>query len=155
MSPTARYPVRRADPRDEAPLLLLAEETLKPLAGAAGHPERYRREDVLALLERAEVYVAEAPGGPAGFAAVETEGDALCIRCLCVSPAHEAEGVARELIAWVEGLAVSRGLARLCARVPAGDRPSDHLYSGQGFTAAPGADPETVVFTRVLPAREG
>jgi len=44
--------IREAGVDDHGMLVLLAEETLHPLAERAGHPERYRAGDVAALLDR-------------------------------------------------------------------------------------------------------
>jgi ribosomal protein S18 acetylase RimI-like enzyme len=129
--------VRSLRDDDRSMLVLLAEETLHPLAEASGHPERYCASDLLGLLDRADVFVAEAGGETAGFLAVEAEGDALTLRCVCVSPAFEARGVANQLVDWAEGLAIDHRLARLTARVPEGDNPSLHLYRGHGFAARP------------------
>lgn len=133
--------VRNQRDDDRGMLVLLAEETLHPLAEGSGHPERYHADDLLKLLDRADVYVAEAEGETAGFVAVEAEDDALTLRCVCVSPAFEARGVANQLVDWAEGLAIDHRLGRLRARVPEGDNPSLHLYRGHGFSASP--DPET------------
>ena len=89
--------VRDVSDDDRSMLVLLAEETLHPLAAGAGHPERYHTAELLELLDRADVYVAEAEGEMAGFVAVEAEDDALALRCVCVSPAFEARGVANQL----------------------------------------------------------
>ena len=111
--------IREASPDDRGMLLLLAEETLHPLAEGAGHPERYHAGDMIALLERADVFVAECGGEPGGFVAAETDEDACAVRCICVNPGFEARGVANQLLDWVEGLAIERRLSRLVARVPA------------------------------------
>ena len=58
--------IREADGRPRDVLVLLAEETLHPLAERAGHPERYHAGDVAALLDRADVFVAQCGGQPAG-----------------------------------------------------------------------------------------
>ena len=147
--------VRSAQESDRGMLVLLAEETLHPLAEGSGHPERYRTADLLTLLERADVYVAEAGGETAGFLAVEGEGDALVLRCLCVGPAFEARGVANQLVDWAEGLAIDRGMARLRAVVPAADNPSLRLYRGHDFSGstAPGR-PDTLLLEKTLPTAE-
>src|SRR5450756_2293024 len=79
--------VRDVSAADRGMLVLLAEETLHPLAEGSGHPERYHTAELLELLERADVFVAEAEGKMAGFVAVEAEDDALALRCMCVRPA--------------------------------------------------------------------
>ena len=94
--------VRDVSAADRGMLVLLAEETLHPLADGSGHPERYHTTELLELLERADVFVAEAEGRMAGFVAVEAEDDALALRCVCVSPAFEARGVANQLVDWAE-----------------------------------------------------
>jgi ribosomal protein S18 acetylase RimI-like enzyme len=125
--------IRKADKDDRGMLVLLAEETLHPLAEYAGHPERYHAGDVVGLLDRADVFVAQCGEETGGFVAVETEDDACAVRCICVNPGFEARGVANQLLDWVEGLAIERKLSRLVALVPAADAPSLHLYRGHGF----------------------
>jgi ribosomal protein S18 acetylase RimI-like enzyme len=126
--------VREAGRDDRSMLVLLAEETLRPLADGAGHPERYRPADVVGLLDRADVFVAQCGDEPGGFVAVETEEDACAVRCICVNPGFEARGVANQLLDWVEGLAIARKLTRLVAVVPESDAPSLRLYRGHGFS---------------------
>ncbi|MFA4965845.1 MAG: GNAT family N-acetyltransferase [Thermoleophilia bacterium] len=141
---------RRDD--DRSMLVLLAEETLHPLAEGAGHPERYRTAEFLELVGRADVFVAEAEGVMAGFIAVEAEEDTLALRCICVSPAFEGRGVANQLVDWAEGLAIDHRLRRLTAHVPAADHPSRHLYKGHDFVPAgqPG-EPDMLVLEKRLP----
>jgi ribosomal protein S18 acetylase RimI-like enzyme len=147
--------VRGVDAADRGMLILLAEETLHPLAEGSGHPERYRTAELLELLGRADVFVAETEGEMAGFVAVETEDDALALRCVCVSPAFEARGVANQLVDWAEGVAIDRRLRRLTAFVPAGDHPSLHLYRGHDFVAAAVPErPEMMRLEKRLPAAE-
>jgi N-acetylglutamate synthase-like GNAT family acetyltransferase len=144
--------VRAARDDDRGKLVLLAEETLQPLAAGAGHPERYCSADLLSLLERAEAFVAEADDETVGFMAAEENDDVLAVRCVTVSPAFEARGVAHQLLDWAEGLAIERRLARLEAWVPATDAPSRHLFTGHGFvTAAVPGDPELLLFEKRLP----
>ena len=130
--------IRAVRDDDRSMLVLLAEETLHPLADGAGHPERYHAAEVVALLDRADVFVAENVTEPAGFMALEAEDDALAVRCICVHPAFEARGVANQLLDWAEGLAIDRRLDRMTALVPAADGPSLRLYRGHGFVSAGG-----------------
>jgi GNAT superfamily N-acetyltransferase len=146
-----RCSVRAVSDDDRGMLTLLAEETLRPLAAGAGHPERYHTEDLIVLLDRAEVFVAEAGGEVAGFMALEAEDDSLAVRCVCVGPAYEARGVANQLLDWAEGLAIDRGAGRLTTRVPAADHPSRHLFHGHDFVAAGGAAGEMVLLEKRLP----
>jgi ribosomal protein S18 acetylase RimI-like enzyme len=147
--------IREAREEDRSFLYLLAEETLHPQAEQAGRPERYDERALLALLERARVYVGETETAEiAGFIAFEDEDDGLELRCLCVAPAYEARAVGRQLLAWVEGLAFAEGRSRLSAFVPADDRPSRHLYEGHDFLPQPAAGrPEMIVLEKRLPAR--
>ena len=87
------------------------------------------------------------------FVAVEEEGDALAVRCVCVSPAFEARGVANQLVDRAEGLAIDHRLRRLTALVPAGDHPSLRLYRGHDFVpAASPAQPDMLQLEKRLPA---
>jgi ribosomal protein S18 acetylase RimI-like enzyme len=138
---------------DESLLLYLAQETLQPLAAGFGHPELYRPDELLELLGAAEVYVAESGDEVAGFIAVERDPEALEVRCLCVSPAHEAQAVAHQLVDWVEGVACAERIERLRAFVPTGDEPSQHLYRGHAFVPGPVADrPDLIVLEKRLRA---
>jgi ribosomal protein S18 acetylase RimI-like enzyme len=138
---------------DESMLLYLAEETLQPLAAGAGHPERYDPGDLLALFGEASVFVAESGGEIAGYVAVERAAEALEVRCLCVSPAFEAQAVAHQLMAWVEGVAFSLRLGCLRALVPASDERSQRLYRGHEFVPLPPfEEPETIVLEKRLRA---
>jgi ribosomal protein S18 acetylase RimI-like enzyme len=148
-----RCEIREASPDDRGMLVLLAEETLHPLAEGAGHPERYNAADVVELLDRADVFVAQCGDQPGGFVAAETEEDACAVRCICVSPAFEARGVANQLLDWVEGLAIERRLSRLLARVPATDAPSLRLYKGHGFSSRP-EDDEMLALEKRLPTAQ-
>ena len=151
----AKCSVRGVSDADRGMLVLLAEETLHPLADGAGHPERYHATELLELLSRADVFVAEAEGELAGFVALEPEGDALAVRCVCVSPAFEARGVANQLVDWAEGVAIDRRLRRLTAFVPAGDHPSLRLYRGHDFVpAAAPAQPEMLLLEKRLPEHD-
>ncbi len=138
---------------DESLLLYLAQETLQRLAAGFGHPELYRPGELLELLATAEVYVAESGSEIAGFVAVEHDAEALDVRCLCVSPAHEAQAVAHQLVAWVEGVACAASVGRLRAFVPAADEPSRHLYRGHEFVPRPVAGrPDLVALEKRLRA---
>ena len=150
-----RCSVRAVSDDDRGMLTLLAEETLRPLAAGAGHPERYHTEDLIVLLDRAEVFVAEAGGEVAGFMALEAEDDSLAVRCVCVGPAYEARGVANQLLDWAEGMGIDQGLTRLTSYVPAGDHPSRRLYEGHGFVATAAGDAEMVTLEKRLPRVEG
>jgi GNAT superfamily N-acetyltransferase len=134
--------IRAREPRDDVRLTLLAEEVFRPLALAGGHPERYDSSRFLDLLESAEVFVAHARaegGQVAGFVALEDEGDGLAVRCLCVAPAYEAQGVAHQLLDWTEGLAYGRGRGKLLTTVAAGDERSLRLFRSHAWESLAGA----------------
>lgn len=142
--------LRTVTDTDRSMLALIAEETLRPLAEGSGHPERYHADELVDLLEQAEVVVAESEGEVAGFMALEARDDELHVACVCVGPAFEARGVANQLLDWAEGMGIDRGATRLTAFVPAGDHPSRHLYEGHAFVAATGDD-EMVTLEKRLP----
>ena len=147
--------IRTARDTDRSMLLLLAEETLHPLAAAAGHPERYHTTELLELFDRADIFVGEVDGEIAGYVVVESEDDGLALRCLCINPGFEDRGVADQLIDWAEGLAVNWRLGRLVAHVPVADEQSLRLYRSHGFVASPdGVRPDLLNVTKRLPAVE-
>ena len=71
-------------------------------------------ERTLATLTRDTVFVAELAGETAGYVAIEESTARLRIEQLCVHPAHEKEGVGKQLLEWAEGYAIAqrRGPAR-------------------------------------------
>jgi GNAT superfamily N-acetyltransferase len=90
----------------------------------------------LMTLARDTVFVAELAGEPTGYVALEESDRALRIEQLCVHPAHEAEGIGRQLLDWAEGYAISTGAARLEVVVEAGNSRATAFYRGRGFVAA-------------------
>lgn len=135
-----RCHVRVREASDDKLLVLLAEEVFRPLAEARGHAERFHADQFLDLLERAEVYVADARGQAgevAGFVALEEDGGTLAVRCLCVAPAHEAQGVAHQLLDWTEGLAYGRGAVALQTVLPKDDGHSRRLFQSHAYEVLP------------------
>jgi ribosomal protein S18 acetylase RimI-like enzyme len=98
------------------------------LAFAEGDDRR-----TLATLERDTVFVAELAGEPAGYVAIEESDAALRIEQLCVHPAHEEEGIGRQLLDWAEGYAISAGARRLEVVVEQGNERAGAFYRGRGF----------------------
>ena len=90
----------------------------------------------LATLERDTVFVAELAGEPAGYVAIEESAGALRIEQLCVHPAHEQEGIGRQLLEWAEGYAISNGASRLEVVVESGNDRAAAFYRGRGFVPA-------------------
>jgi ribosomal protein S18 acetylase RimI-like enzyme len=93
-------------------------------------------DQTLATLVRDTVFVAELGGAPAGYVALEESGEALRIEQLCVHPAHEEEGVGRQLLEWAEGYAISTGAVRLEIVVESGNERATAFYRGRGFVPA-------------------
>jgi ribosomal protein S18 acetylase RimI-like enzyme len=90
----------------------------------------------LVTLARDVVFVADLGSEPVGYVALEQSDAALRIEQLCVHPAHDEEGVGRQLLEWAEGYAISMGAARLEVVVEAGNDVAAAFYRGQGFTPA-------------------
>jgi ribosomal protein S18 acetylase RimI-like enzyme len=90
----------------------------------------------LATLARDTVFVAELSGEPAGYVALEESDGALRIEQLCVHPAHEEEGIGRQLLEWAEGYAISTGAQRLEVVVEGGNELAESFYRGRGFVPA-------------------
>ena len=144
--------IRDMRPDDESMLFLLAEESLHPLALGSGHAELYHPEELIDLIKRATVFVAESHGEIAGYVAVEREDETLIVRCLCIGPAFEASDVSHQLIDWVEGLAFNQRLAQLRAVLPQSDLPSLGVYRRHEFVPQTTTDrPETIVMEKRLP----
>ena len=139
---------------DKSVVFALAEEVLKPLADAAGHPELFHEHEFLALMERGEVWIADTPHDPpevAGYVITKAEQECLTVRCLCVSPAFEECRVDHRLLDWAEGLAYHRGLERLAAPTPTGDDRSRELYAAHSYAPTPADDrPDTIVMVKRL-----
>ena len=87
----------------------------------------------LAVLEGAEVFVAEIEGYPAGFVAVEPVEETLRIEQLFVSPEHEAEGVGHQLLEWAEGYAISIRARLMQVAVEPDNRRAQDFYRRSGF----------------------
>ena len=118
--------IRPNRPEDESVLFGLAQ-------GVFGGESEWSDSRTLTALETDTVFVAEVDGEPAGYAAVEREGDAVCIEQLLVSPVHEGEGVGRQLLEYAEGWAIAGGAARLQVVVEADNRRALDFYRGRGF----------------------
>jgi GNAT superfamily N-acetyltransferase len=124
-------PYRKAEIRpyraeDEGHLFGLAKS-------AFGDEEAWDDTRTLGVLEADTVFVAEVEGTAAGYVAVERTGDCVCIEQLLVSPAHEAEGVGRQLFEFAEGFAISQGARSLRAVVEGENRRAVAFYRSRGF----------------------
>jgi ribosomal protein S18 acetylase RimI-like enzyme len=139
---------KRAD--EDSTLVLLATENLRPLAETRGRAQDYRDADVVALLQSAQVFVADCDDNVAGYVAVSEARPDLVIELVCVSPAYEARGVAHQLLDWVEGLAFSRHAARMTVLTPADDGRALHFYRSLDFVPLPSTG-DMVVLEKRLP----
>ncbi len=124
--PYRKVTMRSVRGDDEEQLFAVAK-----LAFAEGDDSR-----TLATLARDTVFVAELAGKPAGYIAIEESAAALRIEQLCVHPAHEQEGVGKQLLAWAEGYAISNGAERLEVVVERGNQRAESFYRGRGFVPA-------------------
>ena len=93
-------------------------------------------ERTLETLTRDTVFVAELAGETVGYVAIEESTARLRIEQLCVHPAHEKEGVGKQLLEWAEGYAISNGAERLEVVVERGNDRAESFYRGRGFVPA-------------------
>jgi ribosomal protein S18 acetylase RimI-like enzyme len=124
--PYRKAEIRPYRPDDEGLLFGLAKTVF-------GEEEAWDDARTLEVLEADTVFVAEVEGAAAGYVAVDREGDTVCIEQLLVSPAHEAEGVGRQLFEYAEGFAISQGARALRAVVEDENRPAVAFYRNRGF----------------------
>ncbi len=81
-----------------------------PLIGLRPRP---MDEDYAEVLARGDVWVAERDGAPVGALVLLADAESLLIENVAVDPAHQGEGVGRELLAPAEAAARARGLGAL------------------------------------------
>jgi ribosomal protein S18 acetylase RimI-like enzyme len=124
--PYRKAEIRPYRPEDEGLLFGLAKS-------AFGEEAAWDDARTLAVLEADTVFVAEVEGSAAGYVAVERAGDTVCIEQLLVSPAHEAEGVGRQLFEYAEGFAISQGARSLQVIVEGENRRAAAFYRSRGF----------------------
>lgn len=139
--PYRKATIRLFRSEDEPALFALAESAF----GVRGTWDERR---TLELLETDTVFVAELDGPPAGYVAVERADDAVRIEQLFVSPAHEGEGVGRQLLEYAEGYAISAGARSLEVVVESDNRRALTFYRARGFVPI-GAD----LLELILPQR--
>jgi GNAT superfamily N-acetyltransferase len=108
----------------------------EPLLFGLASLDRGADRRTLTVLEHETVFVAELDGVPAGYVAVERRGESACVDQLFVSPEHEAEGIGRQLLDWVEGYAIAAGAVTLQIVVEADNRRALDFYRSRGFLPA-------------------
>jgi len=116
---------------DESLLFTLARDTF-------GDRSTWNDRRTITALETDTVFVAELDGALAGYVALEPAGEAVRVEQLLVSPAHEGEGVGRQLLDYAEGYAISRQAHRLEVVVEEDNRRARAFYHGRGFVTAGG-----------------
>ncbi len=126
--PYRKATIRPYRPEDESLLFSLARASF-------GDQPAWSDAGALTALETDTVFVAELAGEPAGYAALEQEGDTVRIAQLLVSPLHEREGIGHQLLDYVEGYAISLGAARLQAVVEEDNVRARDFYRRRGFVA--------------------
>ena len=129
--PYRRATIRPYRQEDERLLFSLARESF-------GERSSWSDAQTLVALETDTVFVAELDQTPAGYVAVEREGDAVRIEQLFVSLLHEGEGVGRQLLDYAEGFAISEAAARLEVVVEEDNQRALGFYRGRGFVPAGG-----------------
>lgn len=124
--PYRKTEIRSYRPEDEPLLFGLARRSF---GARSGWDDRR----TLAVLAEEQVFVAEIEHVPAGYVALEREGETVHIDQLLVSPEHEEEGVGRQLVAWAEGYAISVGARTLRIAVEPDNRHAIDFYARCGF----------------------
>jgi ribosomal protein S18 acetylase RimI-like enzyme len=124
--PYRKAEIRPYRPEDEGLLFGLAKSVF-------GDEEAWDDSRTLAVLGTDTVFVAEVEGSAAGYVAVDHTGDSVCIEQLLVSPAHEAEGVGRQLFEFAEGFAISQGARSLQVVVEDENQRAAAFYRSRGF----------------------
>ncbi len=121
----------------------------EPLLFGLASIDRGADERTLAVLARETVFVAEIEGTPAGYVALEREEQATVrVDQLFVSPAHQAEGIGRQLLEYAEGYAIWQRAPALRVVVSEEDARAIRFYRGRGFVPV-----DENVLELVLPGR--
>jgi ribosomal protein S18 acetylase RimI-like enzyme len=124
--PYRKASVRAYRSEDEPLLYGLAERSF---GGRSGWDEAR----TLTVLERETVFVAELGDTPAGYVALDPQGEVVRIDQLLVAPEHEGEGVGHQLVEWAEGYAISCGARALRIVVEEDNARALEFYRRAGF----------------------
>lgn len=117
-------------------------------AGAFSAEQGWSTRRIAATLERAHIYVAHEGARPVGYIALEVDADGWRIEQLLVAPGNERRGIGKLLLAYAEGLAISKQARALRIVCEERNLAARNLYRRLGF--APVA---VELFERTLPRR--
>jgi GNAT superfamily N-acetyltransferase len=88
----------------------------------------------LEVLDSCEVFVARVEDVSCGYVAVDAASDAAVVRQLFVGPSAQNASIGNQLLDWVEGLAISRGLARVEVESGPDNERAEQFYRRRGYT---------------------
>jgi len=126
----SRLAVREARSEELHRLARSTLESLPPEVASAGSYQPRRTER---LLDADVVFVAELDGRPAGHVAVRQEPEAMVVDQLVVDEVSQGLGVGNRLLDWVEGFALSRGVARVLIEVEDSNERAQDFYRRRGY----------------------
>jgi N-acetylglutamate synthase-like GNAT family acetyltransferase len=129
--------VREARGDELASLTRLAEAAVPLDVVASGG--RVERERVAEQLDGDRVFVAEAEGRRAGYAAVSERGEVLVLDQLVIASTDQGRHVGHTLLDWIEGYGVSRGLRAVRVPTSGADSRALDFYARRGYLPASGA----------------
>jgi ribosomal protein S18 acetylase RimI-like enzyme len=120
-------PARHADAETLADMSRrLVESGLQPSWGAARVRWHIDHCDSVVL-------VARHPQGTAGFAIMRFFAETAHLNLLAVNPAHRRRGVARALLTWLEGTALTAGTFLISLEVRASNEPALRFYRSLAY----------------------
>ena len=126
--PYRRVAIRACRSDDQPALFALAQRAFGFVGG-------WSDERTVAVLDSETVFVAELDDAPAGYVALEPEGDVVRIDQLLVSPEQEGKGVGHQLVEWAEGYAIARRARVLQIVVEEDNARALDFYRRAGFVA--------------------
>ena len=135
MSNASTRTVRAARPSDAVAVREISAEAYIPIYQAViGAVPKPAHEDYAGRIERGEVWILEADGGPAGVLVLEPQAGHLTVYSIAVRPRHQGRGYGKLLLAFAEQRAAAEGLAEL--RLYTNSRMGRNLalYRGCGFS---------------------
>ena len=103
-------------------------------------------EHALEVLDSCEVFVARVEDVSCGYVAIDEGSDAAVVRQLFVGPSAQNAAVGNQLLDWVEGLAISRGLTRVAVESGRDNERAEQFYRRRGYTRV-----DDVMLVRDLP----